>query len=80
MSNIHQRLNTIAAHLPKKHYRPFKGLTTEQLRTLQDLDDAEIDTVMDGVRQASGTPDKPSYNVELLQERLNAINTKEVQR
>lgn len=81
MSNISQRLSrldTIAAALPKKHYRPFEGLTAEQLRTLKDLPDAAIDNVMDGVRRAGSPPDRPEYDIQLLQERLDAVNTKEV--
>jgi hypothetical protein len=85
MSNINQRLSrldAIAARLPKKHYRPFERSTDQQLWKLTALyedRDAEFDTLMDGVRQPSGTPDKPNYNIELLQQRLDAINTKEVQ-
>lgn len=81
MSNISQRLSrldAIAASLPKRHYRPFEGLTTEQLRTLKDLPDAAIDGVMDGVRRSGSPPDRPEYDIQLLQERLDAVNTKEV--
>ena len=86
MSSISQRLSRldkIAASLPKKYYRPFEDLTAEHLHkviALYEDEDAAVHTLMDGVRQPSNTPDKPNYNIELLQQRLDAIKTKEVQR
>ena len=82
MSNISQRLNRldlIAAKRPSRHYRPFKGLTKEQLLKLRDVGDAAMHKLLDGVRRQGNTPSQPEYDIPLLQQRLDALNNNEVQ-